>query len=248
MSLGQMPVSGPISGEGSKVEVAISQCPGDMNEYWLTQQRSYNGTQYYPCYVEGSGGSQILQVSHSFGEASFPASLNYCFTRPEQGPWYVNVRYTYESCPYQECGYSVQWNAANPPLVNPSGEGRRTDWPPSTVVLDPITIGGHPLRIPRAQHGVEYVFAYEVSPGTSWYKVEVAEMPGTLGGFHHITAYSPDGYIIGGPQRGIPHFSSLQIINPAPGLHHIVVVAEGWDTVLDGDVSAFILQVRRGSQ
>lgn len=36
-----------------------------------------------------------------------------CFAPASQGPWYLNVRWTYEFCAWGACGFSLQWSAGS---------------------------------------------------------------------------------------------------------------------------------------
>ena len=34
-----------------------------------------------------------------------------CWAPESEGPWYANVRWTYASCPFASCGFSMQWTS-----------------------------------------------------------------------------------------------------------------------------------------
>jgi hypothetical protein len=34
-----------------------------------------------------------------------------CWAPSSEGTWYVNVRWTYASCPFASCGFSMQWSS-----------------------------------------------------------------------------------------------------------------------------------------
>ena len=126
ISFGEMPASGPLKNSGSRVEISIAQCPGDF-DYWINQPVEVSPTQTnYPCHLDINGNFSYTSVYHSLKSLSQRAAPQYCYTPDSAGPWYVNIRYTYASCPYAcqqgdircpftaGCGYSVSWNNEAP--------------------------------------------------------------------------------------------------------------------------------------
>lgn len=96
--------TGPIT----RIEMAISKCPGDFT-YYLQQPRVYPGTTYYPCYTSSS----FITNNSLRWHLTVGNHFAYCYAPTSDGPWYINMRYEMPNgCPYGSgnCGASVQWN------------------------------------------------------------------------------------------------------------------------------------------
>lgn len=83
-------------------ELSISQCPGDF-DYGKNNQVRYGMT---PCYQRTQNPSGLNISWHTTVSTHYA----YCYAPPSTGPWYVNLRLTYPSCPWGQCGLSIQWN------------------------------------------------------------------------------------------------------------------------------------------
>lgn len=84
------------------MELSISRCPGDM-EYGKNEQRRYGLT---PCYQTTQNPSGLNVSWHT----TVATHYAYCYAPASDGPWYVNLRLTFPSCAFGNCGVSVQWN------------------------------------------------------------------------------------------------------------------------------------------
>jgi hypothetical protein len=89
------------------VELAISKCPGQVDNSLGTA-----------CYVK-SGVRNLTDIYWMIGSSSgitnatVANAYGICWTDPSQGPYYVNIRWTYQagSCTGGgACGFNVQWN------------------------------------------------------------------------------------------------------------------------------------------
>ena len=85
------------------IEVAISQTRCDF-DYGRNNQIRY-GT-LTPCYQTTTNSSGLDIRWHT----EVATHYAYCHTPPATGPWYFNIRLTYPSCVWGQCGLSVQWN------------------------------------------------------------------------------------------------------------------------------------------
>jgi hypothetical protein len=83
-------------------ELSISKCPGVID------------TSVAQCYQKNSfvNYNQITAYTKPIYTWNSQATLGTrgCWAPASEGPWYVNVRWTYPSCPFPTgCGFSVQW-------------------------------------------------------------------------------------------------------------------------------------------
>lgn len=69
------------------------------------------------CYISTTSRKALfdkLWITTFVGRLTTPALINaagYCYAPPSQGPWYVNIRYTYPTClSGGSCGWHAQWN------------------------------------------------------------------------------------------------------------------------------------------
>lgn len=96
--------TGPIT----RMEMAISKCPGEMDSFSTTQAFPWGGQVIYPCRVN----SNITTNNSISLHVSAVNNANFCNVPNSGGPYYLNVRYEMPSCPYGNgiCGASFQWN------------------------------------------------------------------------------------------------------------------------------------------
>jgi hypothetical protein len=85
---------------GNLVEATISKCKGEINP---NAGACYMKTQT----VDGSSISWV-GIATPYNAATLDA-LGFCNAPSSTGPWYVNVRYQYQTCTGGACGYQWWW-------------------------------------------------------------------------------------------------------------------------------------------
>ena len=95
----------PNTPGGVVTEFSVSRCPGVINTgpvgcYYKSQAVNNNKITVFTRAKPEWGWTNQDSIG-AFG----------CLADPTQGQWYVNVRWTYPSCPWGEnnCGFSMQW-------------------------------------------------------------------------------------------------------------------------------------------
>jgi hypothetical protein len=99
---------GTMTAGDQKIEVSISKCQGVIINsgdscYYKSVFNNFNAI-----FWAAKPSSMI------FDKASAEAR-QVCWAPESEGTWYVNVRFCYSNCPFNSCGYSVQWMYANQP-------------------------------------------------------------------------------------------------------------------------------------
>lgn len=84
-------------------ELTVSKCRGFVGPvpanpacYTTSQISSYNNLPFFGKAFQGVTSAATAQL------------YGYCWAPESEGPWYVNVRYTYTNCQYGTCGFVVQ--------------------------------------------------------------------------------------------------------------------------------------------
>lgn len=107
---------------GAKASVRLSQgqvavSPGGYTEFTVSRCPGVIDPSAGSCYRKVDSGNWALApdaYTRAVGSLNSQAALdsrNSCWAPAGEGPWYVNVRWTYPAgtpCPYG-CGYSMQW-------------------------------------------------------------------------------------------------------------------------------------------
>ncbi len=96
-----------VSPDPVTIELAISKCPGQVDNqlgtacYVSSTQRNLTDVYWL---IGASSGINNPTTANAFG---------ICWTDPNAGPYYVNIRYTYQAGTCAgggNCGFNVQWN------------------------------------------------------------------------------------------------------------------------------------------
>lgn len=83
----------PSTAAGTITEYTVSRCPGAID--------SSAGVCYYRGPFVNNNGMDIYARDNGAGG---------CVASPMSGQWYINVRWTYATCPFGGgCGFSLQW-------------------------------------------------------------------------------------------------------------------------------------------
>jgi hypothetical protein len=107
----------PATPAGVVTEIQVSRCPGVIDPT-LSSAQCY--TKSSPGAVQSNGIAIILRPdpyqTPPWVDQASAAALGGCWapTGDTNGPYFVNVRWTYNSCPYTSsggCGFSEQWQA-----------------------------------------------------------------------------------------------------------------------------------------
>ena len=86
---------------------------GVTTEFTISRCRGVIDSSVPECYVRSVfvNNNQITSYARAANGWVDQATLgaNGCWAPETAGPWYVNVRWTYETCPFASCGFSLQW-------------------------------------------------------------------------------------------------------------------------------------------
>lgn len=82
----------PSTAARTITEYTVSRCPGIID---VTA-----GACYYRSPFTNNNGMDIYNKEVIAGA---------CIASPSTGPWYINVRWTFATCPFGACGFSLQW-------------------------------------------------------------------------------------------------------------------------------------------
>ena len=91
----------PSTPAGVTTELAISRCPGVIEP---AASPCYQNTTF----VNNNQIVAFIQPVNGWVDQA-TLGLQGCWAPVNSGPFYVNVRWTYPTCPFASCGFSLQW-------------------------------------------------------------------------------------------------------------------------------------------
>lgn len=98
---------GAYSPQPVAIELTISRCPGEI--------LAYDASDFCTYYTTNGAYNSIVYLGHAHEPMVDAASANLyglCWAPEDEGPWYLNMRWTYTTCAYgaTTCGFMLQRN------------------------------------------------------------------------------------------------------------------------------------------